>query len=237
MKSNILKRMWGGIQYAVNGTNSEIERLVELSTRDHLTGLYNRRGFDDHFGKLIIRSSRYNTLAGLIFADLDEFKEINDNSGYSIGDEILRESAYVVNHVLRREDIFGIYKDKGMAGRYGGDEFMIGLEVKGWSHMESAVSRIKKDITKSFEDNPKLRDLPGFSYGYAAADLYSKEPYKELRGTGLNLLLSGHILYMDGWMLSNEEFRGRLNEAIYALREKASGNMQENKRKRKLHSK
>lgn len=231
MKPSLRER----IEYLFRGTNHSVAKLIEDSTKDQLTGLYNRRGFDESFSKLMMGSSRDDTLVGLIFIDLDEFKRINDNMGYSIGDDILRESAYTMNGILRREEIIGRCKNYGVTGRYGGDEFMIGLEVENWNNMEMAAYRIKRDITRSFEDNFRLKHLPGFSCGYAAANLYYDRTHNSIMQTGSDITLCGHILYMIGQSLKREEFKGNPRKALDILREKASSDMQERKRKKKLY--
>lgn len=92
------------------------ERARAASLVDDLTGLYNRRGFltlaEQHL-KLAERAGR-NVL--LIFADLDDFKDINDRYGHQEGDRALADTARVIRHVFRDSDI---------VARLGGDEFVI----------------------------------------------------------------------------------------------------------------
>jgi diguanylate cyclase (GGDEF)-like protein len=92
------------------------ERVRVSSLVDDLTGLYNRRGFltlaEQHL-KLAERTGR-NVL--LIFADLDEFKDINDRFGHNEGDRALTEAARVIR---------GVFRDSDIIARLGGDEFVI----------------------------------------------------------------------------------------------------------------
>ena len=91
--------------------------LRRLSTRDGLTGLYNRRYFDENLKHEAIRAFRQNYSLYLLFIDLDGFKAYNDKYGHQQGDKLLRELAEVILDNIR--------KDVDSACRYGGDEFVI----------------------------------------------------------------------------------------------------------------
>jgi diguanylate cyclase (GGDEF)-like protein/PAS domain S-box-containing protein len=102
-----------------------IEKLEYLSRTDALTGLMNRRALTDSLLYEIDRSRRYNSALSLILCDIDDFKEINDTYGHDAGDRALQTLCATLTTILRRTDI---------AGRYGGDEFMLILpetSVKG----------------------------------------------------------------------------------------------------------
>jgi two-component system cell cycle response regulator len=91
--------------------------LRRLSTRDGLTGLYNRRYFDENLKHEASRAFRQNFSLYLLFIDLDGFKAYNDKYGHQQGDKLLREFAEVILDNIR--------KDVDSACRYGGDEFVI----------------------------------------------------------------------------------------------------------------
>ena len=93
------------------------ERLLEISERDPLTGLLNRRRFEVDVDKELARSARYGGGALLVLG-VDDFRRINDRVGYRAGDELLREVAAVIEERIRETDI---------AARLGGDEFAIVL--------------------------------------------------------------------------------------------------------------
>ncbi len=90
------------------------ERLRHLADHDPLTGLRNRRLFDDDLAHQVARSRRYGEPAGLILLDLDSFKRINDAHGHGAGDETLRAVARAIRARLRATDL---------VARLGGDEF------------------------------------------------------------------------------------------------------------------
>lgn len=103
--------------------------LEELSVTDGLTGLANRRAFDDQLEKEWRRAVRTRTPVALIMADLDHFKEFNDACGHLAGDECLRKVAAVLAQAARRVT--------DLSARYGGEEFAVLLSDTTW---DSAVT-------------------------------------------------------------------------------------------------
>jgi diguanylate cyclase (GGDEF)-like protein len=91
-------------------------RLEELSIRDPLTGLYNRRKFHEFLQTEIIRSDRHHHGFSVIMIDLDNFKYINDTFGHPTGDMVLKELTAMLSEGLRRGDVLA---------RLGGDEFAL----------------------------------------------------------------------------------------------------------------
>jgi len=89
--------------------------LKRLSTRDGLTGLYNRRYFDENLKREVSRALRQGYCLHLLFIDLDGLKQYNDKYGHQQGDNLLRGLAEVILENIR--------KDVDSAYRYGGDEF------------------------------------------------------------------------------------------------------------------
>ncbi|MCJ7616801.1 MAG: diguanylate cyclase, partial [Desulfobacterales bacterium] len=89
--------------------------ILKMANTDELTGLYNRRGFEEllqwEFGKI----ERYQRKACILLFDLDHFKNVNDTYGHQAGDNVLVAVAQKCKSVLRKSDIFG---------RYGGEEFI-----------------------------------------------------------------------------------------------------------------
>jgi two-component system cell cycle response regulator len=111
--------------FNVNELEAKINRIIRerslraelkrLSNRDGLTGLYNRRYFDQNLRNEAIRAFRQNYNMYLLFIDLDNLKGYNDNYGHQKGDNLLRELAKIILGNIRR--------DVDSAYRYGGDEF------------------------------------------------------------------------------------------------------------------
>ena len=91
-------------------------RFRDLSVRDVLTGLFNRRYLEETLDREISRAERKRLTLGIIMLDLDHFKRINDTYGHAAGDAVLREIGAFLKAHIRRSDI---------ACRYGGEEFVL----------------------------------------------------------------------------------------------------------------
>ncbi|MBN2703297.1 MAG: GGDEF domain-containing protein [Pontiellaceae bacterium] len=124
--------------------------LAQQAVRDPLTGLYNRRYFDETLSDLIEIATRYHRSLSLVLIDLDDFKRINDTLGHDAGDIALCRFSALLRANARKADI---------VCRYGGDEFALLLpETKKESALR-IVKRLKKMIPA---------DLPSFTAGVAA---------------------------------------------------------------------
>ena len=93
-----------------------LDAALHDSRHDHLTGLWNRRAFDDLLGDSCARSARYGWPFGLILIDLDDFKSVNDRLGHPRGDAVLEAIGNELRQHLRVGDA---------AARLGGDEFAV----------------------------------------------------------------------------------------------------------------
>ncbi|HEX9051279.1 MAG TPA: diguanylate cyclase [Anaeromyxobacter sp.] len=112
-------------------------KLEEQSVTDGLTGLKNRRFFDERLHEEFRRAQRYGDTLSLIMIDLDHFKEVNDRHGHPAGDVVLREAAALLRASIRDPDI---------CARYGGEEFAVILPK---THMTGALAvaeRIWKEL-------------------------------------------------------------------------------------------
>ncbi|MCX7991096.1 MAG: GGDEF domain-containing protein, partial [Proteobacteria bacterium] len=92
------------------------QRVVDLSTIDELTKLFNRRKIMEILKTELERAQRYNFDLSIIMADIDYFKKINDNYGHKMGDIVLKKVATILKNSLRKVDY---------VGRFGGEEFLI----------------------------------------------------------------------------------------------------------------
>jgi len=115
------------------------DRLQFEATHDGLTGLANRRAVLEHLEKELDRHLRTGEPVGLIMADADHFKKINDVYGHGVGDEVLRELARRMKCVLRRYDT---------AGRYGGEEFLVVLPNCDAQNTEAGAERLRASVAQ-----------------------------------------------------------------------------------------
>lgn len=123
---------------------AEREYFEQISRVDGLTGLYNHRFFHELLNAEISRSDRYKYSFSLTMIDIDDFKEINDNYGHQVGDNILKEIASIFKSLVRKTD---------PVVRYGGEEFAIILSQTAKEHGRVFADRIVKGVaTSKFKD-------------------------------------------------------------------------------------
>jgi diguanylate cyclase (GGDEF)-like protein len=112
------------------------KELERLATRDSLTGLANRRHFDQVFDLACRRSVRTGEPLNLAMVDVDHFKQYNDRYGHGAGDDALREVAHVLSAIARRP--------YDVAARYGGEEFV--LLLPGPVDLDALLEQLRLDI-------------------------------------------------------------------------------------------
>ncbi|RBQ30691.1 GGDEF domain-containing protein [Arcobacter sp. FW59] len=124
------------------------EELFKLSITDKLTGLYNRVKLDKVLQENMDRFLRYNTIFSVIIMDIDFFKNINDNFGHQVGDDVLKESAEILKNNIRNVDILG---------RWGGEEFLIICPETPLSGAKELALKLNKVIKEySFRTYPNI---------------------------------------------------------------------------------
>jgi two-component system, cell cycle response regulator len=113
------------------------EELLALTRTDALTGLNNRRYFEERLTEEFARSSRYRSHLSLVMMDIDHFKRLNDTYGHPFGDEVLRRVARAVRTTLREVDF---------VARYGGEEMIALLPETGPQDALGACERVRAAI-------------------------------------------------------------------------------------------
>ncbi len=131
------------------------DKLIELSMKDPLTGLYNRRFFVKKFEEERERSKRFFKTFSIIMLDIDDFKKINDTYGHNVGDEVLINIANTIMKRIRKTDI---------AARWGGEEFVILLPE---TSLKDAVF-LAEDIRASIE-KIKVSEVKKISASFGVA--------------------------------------------------------------------
>ena len=112
--------------------------MTRLSNTDVLTGLYNRRYFDNEFERELKRSGRSNNMLSVIMLDIDHFKVINDTFGHQVGDEYLKKTAETLTSVFKRES--------DIVARYGGEEFIVLLPGVNADHARQLAEDLQYKI-------------------------------------------------------------------------------------------
>ena len=116
--------------------------LAEQAVRDVLTGLYNRRYFDEQIVSELARARRTNQFVALLLCDLDRFKSINDTKGHQAGDDILRSVARTIQSCTRGTDL---------VVRWGGDEIVVVLTETGQPGGLIVGQRIRRELRRMSE--------------------------------------------------------------------------------------
>jgi diguanylate cyclase (GGDEF)-like protein len=150
------------------GMQDEVEqvaakRMHDLSVRDGLTGLYNRRHLDERLAAEFAFALRHSTTLALILIDIDHFKRINDERGHPAGDAVLKGIAGALNSCVRVEDL---------VARHGGEEFAVlarGVDLTG---AKAFAERIRSTIARTlFEhDGASLRVTASLGVAHNQAD-------------------------------------------------------------------
>ncbi|MDN3518714.1 GGDEF domain-containing protein [Aquisalimonas lutea] len=125
------------------------KQLEHRASTDPLTGLSNRRGYEELFDRELARARRQDTPLSLAVVDLDHFKAVNDTYGHTVGDQMLQNLAQEWTILLRGLDI---------AGRLGGEEFIIILPDTGLAEAIGVMERLRAD-TESYIPIPELPDV------------------------------------------------------------------------------
>jgi len=126
------------------------ERLLLSGLTDILTGWHNRRYLQRRLPEELARAGRYRQPLSALLLDVDHFKRVNDSYGHAAGDQVLRDVASRVKHVLRTSDV---------AVRYGGEEFAVLLPQTGLRDAARMAERIRHTVATgpfSIKEGPEL---------------------------------------------------------------------------------
>jgi len=135
------------------------ERIRDAARRDALTGLLNRRAFDDYLNSLWLRLKKDNQALSIALLDLDHFKRINDTYGHQIGDEVLKK----VGRILLENQRIGIDN----AFRYGGEEFAILSLHINKQNMHTYIQRLLQTVQQTVVETDQHQITFTFSSGIA----------------------------------------------------------------------
>ena len=133
-------RRWRELRYEIAKLKQTEETIKQLAFHDSLTGLPNRRLFNDRLNVAIAYAQRNQHKLAMLLLDLDQFKDVNDTLGHSVGDELLKAVGERLMNLLRKSDT---------VARMGGDEFMLILPEM--ARCEDAA-KVATKILESFQE-------------------------------------------------------------------------------------
>jgi diguanylate cyclase (GGDEF)-like protein len=171
---------WLGSQAWTALENARLHgRLKHEVVTDGLTELPNRRGFQQALDTELVRAERLNGTVGLIVADLDDFKQVNDRHGHLAGDDVLRTFADVLRETVREIDV---------AARYGGEEFTVVLPATDLEGAELVAERLRTAMaSRTIAGHKNIPFTVTASFGVAA--------YPEARSEAALVAAADEALY------------------------------------------
>jgi two-component system chemotaxis response regulator CheY len=174
------------------------QKLHEMAVTDSLTGIFNRRAIFERLGTEFSRAGREKTPLCLIMLDIDHFKRVNDEHGHTVGDKVLVEVVNRINSQMRPYDI---------TGRYGGEEFLLGVPGANPEAGRRIAERIRTCICERLFEIDDKRFNVSISLGITSI--------VPPRDSGSNNLLEAMIKATDNALYKAKE-AGR-NRVIYGL--------------------
>jgi diguanylate cyclase len=158
----------------MNELKRDMERIRREAITDGLTGLANRKAFDEQIGRITRDAERNDDIFSLIMIDIDHFKAFNDTYGHQIGDQVLRLVAMTLVNEVKGQD---------MAARYGGEEFAIILPGTNVNAAQAVAENLRKAVEKKEVINRSTgENLGQITVSLGVAQFYGNETVESLIG-------------------------------------------------------
>jgi len=122
----------------------------------------NRRFFYQQLNNELARAERFNTPVSMVMVDIDHFKQLNDHSGHSAGDDVLRKVAQLLRHNLRKVDTLA---------RYGGEEFIVLLPQIALDEAREVADKLRRAVAETVFEQGKRQPLGIVSISVGVATL------------------------------------------------------------------
>ena len=135
-----------------------MKSLKETSMRDPMTGLYNRRFLEDYLDTLTASTIRKKSSLGVLMCDIDFFKQVNDEYGHDVGDQVIKALANILTETIRESDL---------AIRFGGEEFMVLLPDTDSDGCMLLAERIRKAMEAAAFQTPQGELKKTLSVGFS----------------------------------------------------------------------
>lgn len=160
----VIEEFYANLEEIVDERTAELKEanatISRLAATDELTGLSNRRSFNEQLAAALSAAHRHDYPLSLIMIDLDHFKRVNDTFGHNAGDKVLRAFAELLREMIRTEDV---------AARWGGEEFIIILPH---TTCEAAAALAERIRVACEENSPTMH---GLSASFGVTQLQNNE--------------------------------------------------------------
>lgn len=159
-REEALRTSYEQLAHATKALKESEQHLRRMAHLDALTGLFNRRGFEQELRRIWALAERRQGQVGVLVIDVDHFKTLNDLHGHAVGDRILRELATLLQTNLRLSDI---------VCRYGGDEMIVALPLTSVEETRAVADRILQMVRQHYFCRDTLRLRATVSVGATCA--------------------------------------------------------------------
>ena len=196
-KNTLIKTIITAIerQKLVNTVYEQQQELRKLTVLDELTGLFNRRALIKSIEEHILLSRRYKHSLSIAVCDIDEFKYVNDSYGHVTGDSILKEVANIFTSRIRKTDI---------AGRHGGDEFIILFPNTNVKNAAKLIDIIRKKVMHVCQFSDKFNRIKTLDL-HNSSTLFNP----------LNVTLSFGVAEITPDVISADDLIAKADNALY----------------------
>lgn len=135
-----LESQMSGVMEEMENMRQELEQVRQESLVDSLTGTANRKAFDQALNQHLEAARQQHRPVCLLLADIDHFKQFNDNHGHLVGDKVLRYVASILKQCVRETDT---------VARYGGEEFALILPESGLLEARQVAEQIRREVSSA----------------------------------------------------------------------------------------
>jgi len=139
-KTQLLEQM---VSERTQELTQALKKIEMIAVTDNLTGIYNRRKFDEVLAYEIQRTKRFGEPMSIVLGDIDRFKKVNDRHGHLVGDEVLKIISRLFQNNLRQVDV---------VARWGGEEFIVLLPGTAGTEAVTTAEKLRQLVKKSQND-------------------------------------------------------------------------------------